>query len=68
MAIRGDDDYLGPGDDRSMLIARARSWADAIVANDTERIASFIPRTGSSSPGRASHVERSSSPPCGPAH
>lgn len=42
MAIRGDDDYLGPGDDRSMLIARARSWADAIVANDTERIASFM--------------------------
>ncbi len=27
MAIRGDDDYFGPGDDRSMLIARARSWA-----------------------------------------
>jgi hypothetical protein len=33
MAIRSDDDYLGPGDDRSMPIARARSWTDAIVAN-----------------------------------
>lgn len=31
-----------PADDRALLIARARSWADAIVANDAERIAMFM--------------------------